>query len=30
LSYIGSNLLADEQVIYRGNLHWVIFLKPAA
>jgi len=30
VSYIESNLLADEQVVYKGKLHWVIFLKPAA
>ena len=30
MSYIDANLLADERVIYRGKLHWVIFLKPAA
>ena len=30
MSYIESNLLADERVIYQGKLHWVIFLKPAA
>jgi len=29
VSYIESNLLADERVVYKGKLHWVIFLKPA-
>jgi uncharacterized membrane protein YdbT with pleckstrin-like domain len=28
MSYIDSNLLSDEQVIYKTHLHWIIFLKP--
>ncbi len=29
MSYIDQNLMAGEQVIYRGKLHWVLFV-PAA
>jgi len=28
MSYIDSNLLPDEQVVYRSQLHWVIFVQP--
>lgn len=27
MAYIESNLLPDEEVIYKANLHWKIFLK---
>lgn len=27
MSYIESNLLDDEHLIYRGHLHWIIFIK---
>jgi uncharacterized membrane protein YdbT with pleckstrin-like domain len=29
MSYIDSNLLAGEQVVYRTRLHWLVFLTPA-
>lgn len=29
MGYIESNLLPDEQIIYKANLHWKIFLKSA-
>jgi uncharacterized membrane protein YdbT with pleckstrin-like domain len=28
MSYIDSNLLAGEQVVYRTRLHWLMFLTP--
>jgi uncharacterized membrane protein YdbT with pleckstrin-like domain len=28
MSYIDSNLLAGEQVVYRTRLHWLVFLTP--
>jgi uncharacterized membrane protein YdbT with pleckstrin-like domain len=28
VGYIESNLLPDEQVVYKGRLHWIIFMKP--
>ena len=28
MSYIDSNLLAGEQVVYRTRLHWLVFLAP--
>jgi uncharacterized membrane protein YdbT with pleckstrin-like domain len=27
VGYIESNLLPDEQIVYRARLHWIIFLK---
>lgn len=27
MGYIESNLLPNEEVLYRANLHWIIFLK---
>jgi uncharacterized membrane protein YdbT with pleckstrin-like domain len=27
VGYIESNLLPDEQVVYKARLHWIIFLK---
>lgn len=30
MGYIDSNLLADEKVVYRARLHWIIFWKPCA
>ncbi len=27
MGYIESNLLPDEQIVYRARLHWIIFLK---
>jgi len=29
MSYIEKNLMNGESVLYRGNLHWVVFLWPA-
>jgi len=26
--YVASNLLPNEQIVYRGNLHWLYFLRP--
>lgn len=26
MGYVDSNLMKDEQVVYRGRLHWVIFI----
>ncbi len=28
MSYIDSNLLAGEQIVYRTRLHWLLFLSP--
>ena len=28
MSYIEQNLMNEESVLYRGNLHWVVFLWP--
>ena len=28
MSYIDSNLLAGEQVVYRTRLHWLLFMAP--
>jgi uncharacterized membrane protein YdbT with pleckstrin-like domain len=30
MGYIESNLLPDEEVVYRARLHWIIFWKPCA
>jgi uncharacterized membrane protein YdbT with pleckstrin-like domain len=30
VGYIESNLLPDEQIVYKSRLHWVIFWKPCA
>jgi uncharacterized membrane protein YdbT with pleckstrin-like domain len=30
VGYIESNLLPDEQVVYKARLHWIIFVKPFA
>jgi hypothetical protein len=30
VSYIESNLLPDEKIIYRAGLHWIIFWKSCA
>ncbi len=30
MGYIESNLLPDEQVVYKARLHWIIFVKPFA
>lgn len=30
MSYIESNLLPDEKIIYRARLHWIIFWKSCA
>ena len=27
MAYIESNLLPDEQIVYRARLHWIIFFK---
>jgi uncharacterized membrane protein YdbT with pleckstrin-like domain len=29
VSYIGENLLPDEHVVYRAELHWIIFTRAA-
>jgi uncharacterized membrane protein YdbT with pleckstrin-like domain len=29
MSYVESNLMKDETVVYRGHLHWIIFVLPA-
>lgn len=29
MSYIDSNLLSNEQVLHRGQLHWIVFATPA-
>ncbi len=29
MSYIDDNLMPEEQVIYRTQLHWVVFIRPA-
>lgn len=28
MSYIDNNLLADEYVVYRSRIHWIIFMRP--
>jgi len=28
MGYIESNLMKDEQLVYRANIHWMIFLWP--
>ena len=30
MGYIESNLLADEQIVYKAKLHWIIFWKSCA
>jgi uncharacterized membrane protein YdbT with pleckstrin-like domain len=30
VSYVDDNLVPGEEVAYRGRLHWIIFLVPAA
>ncbi len=30
MSYVDSNLMKDEQVVYRAELHWVIFIAARA
>ena len=30
VSYIESNLLPDEKIIYKARLHWIIFWKSCA
>ena len=30
MGYIEANLLADEQLVFKARLHWIIFLKPFA
>ncbi len=30
MDYIESNLLPNEEFVYRANLHWIIFLKSCA
>ncbi len=30
MAYIESNLLPDESVVYKAELHWIIFWKPIA
>jgi len=30
MGYIESNLLPDEQVVYKAKLHWIIFWKSCA
>lgn len=28
MSYIDSVLLPDERILYRGKMHWIVFLQP--
>lgn len=30
MGYIEANLLADEKVVHKARLHWIIFVKPFA
>ena len=27
MSYVESNLLPDEEILYRANIHWIVYLK---